>query len=351
MKSLNTESTRAEREKAAGGRSELRNLVAVVTGAASGIGRALAKTLAANGCHLALADIDPRGLAETISLLPSTCKATSYELDVSNREAYQAFVRQVISDHQHVDIVINNAGRLRLHSVQAGEYSEYELSLNVNFWGMLYGCKEFLPYLKTRPNAWLVNMSSGAGLVAFENYSSYNVAKFAVRGLTECLRNELRNTNIVVSCVFPGGVDTKLLDSCVYSPDAARSADALRGVLKRMSADEAAEIIVQGMLKKRGKILVGRDARILDMAARLFPEKYDLVLAKSRSKLFSDAMGIIVRMCSGNSGTWGKFAHAMPTIFVFERPALIFAQWLSSSFAEIVSFLTWTYDAIAMIVS
>ena len=135
--------------------NELQNMVAVITGAGSGIGRALANKLAANGCSLALADIDPSGLQETVNLLPSSCKATSYKLDVSDREAFQAFVKQVVADHQHVDILINNAGIVRLHSIQAGEYDDFEVSLNVNVWGVLYGCKEFLPYLKMRPKAWL----------------------------------------------------------------------------------------------------------------------------------------------------------------------------------------------------
>jgi len=259
--------------------SKLQNMVAVITGAGSGIGRALANKLAANGCSLALADIDPSGLQETVNLLPSSCKATSYKLDVSDREAFQAFVKQVVADHQHVDILINNAGVVRLHSIEAGEYDDYEVSFNVNVWGVLYGCKEFLPYLKMRPKAWLVNMSSGAGLVGFANYSSYNMAKFAVRGLTECLRNELRGTSVTVSCVYPGGVDTNLVKSCVYSKDAADSVERLSRVLKQMSADQAAEIIIRGMLKRRGRILVGRDVRMLEMAARLFPTNYDLIFA------------------------------------------------------------------------
>lgn len=260
--------------------NELQNMVAVITGAGSGIGRALANKLAANGCSLALADIDPSGLQETVNLLPSSCKATSYKLDVSDREAFQTFVKQVVADHQHVDILINNAGIVRLHSIQAGEYDDFEVSLNVNVWGVLYGCKEFLPYLKMRPKAWLVNMCSGAGLFGCANYSSYNMTKFAVRGLTESLRNELRGTSVTVSCVYPGGVDTNLLNSCVYSKDAADSVERLRRALKQMSADQAAEIILRGMLKKRGRIVLGRDVRVLDLAARLFPASYDLLFPK-----------------------------------------------------------------------
>jgi NAD(P)-dependent dehydrogenase (short-subunit alcohol dehydrogenase family) len=175
------------------------NKVAVITGAGSGIGRALAIQLAASGARLALLDLTQSALDETVSLLPESTIANTYVVDVADRESYQAFVAQVISDHDQVDIVINNAGIVRLHSIDQGSYVDYEKTFDTNVWGVLYGCKEFLPYLKQRPQAWLVNVSSGAGLIGIANYTSYNMSKFAVRGLTESLRSELRDTNIQVS--------------------------------------------------------------------------------------------------------------------------------------------------------
>ena len=257
---------------------KFQNMVAVITGAGSGIGRALTRKIAKNGCRLALADIDSIGLQETIGMLPKSCRAIGYKLDVSDRSSFQEFVKHVVADFGQVDIVINNAGVIRLHSIQNSSYEDYEISLNINVWGVLYGCKEFLPYLRSRPEAWLVNISSGAGIVCHAKYSSYNMSKFAVRALTESLRDELRGTNVAVMCVFPGGVDTNILKSCVHSKDATDDLDALRGTLRQMSSDEAAEAIIKGMIRKKNRVLVGRDVKIMDYVARLFPASYARVL-------------------------------------------------------------------------
>jgi NADP-dependent 3-hydroxy acid dehydrogenase YdfG len=253
--------------------------VAVVTGAGSGIGRALANQLAASGASLALADMNMAGLEETVANLPVKVKATTYKLDVSDRAAYQTFVKQVVADHGQVDAVINNAGIIRLHSMEQGTYEDYEKSLDVNFWGVIYGCKEFLPYLQKRPQAWLANMSSGAGLVGAANYTSYNASKFAVRGLTEALRNELRDSNITVSCIHPGGVSTNIESSGVHSKDAQKSAARLASNIKSMTADQAANIMLAGMAKGKKRILVGKDIKVVDIVARIFPSAYDSIFA------------------------------------------------------------------------
>ncbi len=260
--------------------NEFSGKVAVITGAGSGIGQALAKQLAASGAILVLADVNKRGLEDTVSLLPSAASASIYLLDVSDRAAYQRFVQQVIDDHQQVDVVINNAGIVRLHSMELGSYEDYEKSFDVNVWGVIYGCKEFLPYLKQRPKAWLANVSSGAGLIGIAKYTSYNTAKFAVRGLTEALRNELRDTPIVVSCVYPGGVNTNIQSSGVHSADAMESAKKLASAMEQMSPDEAAYTILAGMVKGKKRILVGRDIKILDILARLLPSAYDRFVAR-----------------------------------------------------------------------
>ena len=256
------------------------NKVAVITGAGSGIGRALAVQLADSGARLALADLTQTGLDDTVSLLPAQTIATTYTVDVADREAYQAFVAQVISDYGQVDIVINNAGIVRLHSIDQGSYEDYEKTFDTNVWGVLYGCKEFMPYLKQSPQAWLVNVSSGAGLVGIANYSSYNMSKFAVRGLTESLRNELRDTNIHVSCVHPGGVSTNIQKTGEHSDDARESAQKLQAATEQMTAEEAAGIILRDMARGKKRILVGRDVRILDVVARLLPSAYDRIVAR-----------------------------------------------------------------------
>jgi len=254
--------------------SVFKDKVVVITGAGSGIGRALALQLASEGANLALADINEAGLEETKNLSPQSSRCTTYQFNVADRVAYQDFVKQVIADHQHVDIVINNAGVVRLHSIEQGNYEDYEITFDINVWGVLYGCKEFIPYLKQRPQAWLANISSGSGIIGIENYSSYNASKFAVRSLTESLTNELLDTNITVSCIMPGGVSTNIQSSAVCSKDAANSSAKLKKVMDQMTADEAAQIILTGMAKGKKRILVGPDVKFADLIARLLPGSY-----------------------------------------------------------------------------
>ena len=137
-----------------------------------------------------------------------------------------------------------------------------------------------MPYLKQSQEAWLVNVSSGAGLVGIANYSSYNMSKFAVRGLTESLRNEMRDTNIHVSCVHPGGVSTNIQKTGEYSADARESAQKLQAAIEQMTAEEAASIILRDMARGKKRILVGRDVKILDVVARLLPTAYDRIVAR-----------------------------------------------------------------------
>lgn len=257
---------------------EFNGKVAVITGAGAGIGRALALQLAASGSLLALADIDAECLEGTKKLLPKTTSCITCQLDVSDRGAFQAFVKQVIAEYQHVDIVINNAGIVRLHSIVQGSYDDYDRTLEINLWGVLYGCKEFIPYLKQRPKAWLSNMSSAAGLIAATNYSSYNTSKFAVRGLTEALRSELFKTNVNVSCIHPGGVRTDINKSAVFSEDSAETGRKLDQMMNAMTPEKAADIILVGMVKGKKRILVGKDAKAYDIVARLFPGSYDVLV-------------------------------------------------------------------------
>lgn len=249
--------------------------IAVITGAGSGIGRALAQQLSASGAKLALVDVNQTGLDETVATLSSADHVTTYVLDVSDRDAYQDFVKQVITDHGQVDIVINNAGIIRLHSVEEGSYFDYEKTMDINFWGVLYGCKEFLPYLKQSPEAWLVNVCSADGLIGFANYSSYCSSKFAVRGLTDSLRAALRNTNVNVCCVFPGGINTNIANTAVISKEAEESGRRMVRAIQEMSPDDAARQIIKGMAKKKKRLLVGTDAKLLDILVRLFPVGMD----------------------------------------------------------------------------
>lgn len=249
--------------------------VAVVTGAGNGIGRALAQQLQLNGARLALVDLSRPGLDETVRSLSGSDGVTTYELDVSDRAAYQSFVAQVVEDHGQVDVVINNAGIIHLHSIEDGSYDDYEATMNVNFWGVLYGCKEFLPYLRQSPEAWLVNVCSADGLIGFANFSSYCSSKFAVRGYTDALRASLRKTNISVCCVYPGGVDTDIINTAVISEGAEETGKRVRRAMQGLSPERAAAAILKGMAKKKKRLLVGNDAKIVDLLVRLFPTSLD----------------------------------------------------------------------------
>ncbi len=252
-----------------------RNKVAVITGAGNGIGRDLAQQMASYGTRLALADINQDGLEKTVASLENPSQVTTYVVDVSDLTAYQQFVKQVVSDHSQVDIVINNAAIIHLHSIEDGDYEDYKKTMDINFYGVLYGCKEFLPYLKKSPEAWIANINSADGLIGLRNYSSYASSKFAVRGFTDSLRVELRDTNINVSSVHPAGVKTNISNTVVASDNAKDSVKKMKRAMEAMTSEEAAKVIIKGMARKQKRILVGIDAQILDKLVRLFPVSMD----------------------------------------------------------------------------
>ena len=166
---------------------QFKGRVAAVTGAASGIGRALAKDLARRGAHLALADIDDVGLAETVAQCEGLgVKITSQHLDVADRQAVYAWADRVVADHGAVNLVVTNAGVAMLGAmVESMSYQDFEWLMNINFWGVVYGTKAFLPHLKASGEGHIVNVSSAFGLISFPSQSAYNAAKFAVRGFTD----------------------------------------------------------------------------------------------------------------------------------------------------------------------
>ncbi|RMG31827.1 MAG: SDR family oxidoreductase [Bacteroidetes bacterium] len=256
---------------------------AVITGAASGIGRALAVALAAEGCHLALADLNEQGLKETQALLPAGVRSSLYPLDVADRQAVYAFADAVLQAHGPIDIVINNAGvAIANQTVAELSYEDFEWLMGINFWGMVYGSKAFLPYLLQRDAAWLVNISSLFGLIGFPTQSAYNASKFAIRGFTEALRQELHGSPLRVSCVHPGGIDTAIVANSRGFTDETARKEGMREFKKmaKTSPEKAAAIILRGMKKGKARILVGADARLLDRIQRLFPSGYPRFLRK-----------------------------------------------------------------------
>ncbi len=192
---------------------DFRGRVAAITGAGSGIGRALADALARRGAHLALSDIDDVGLAETVARCEGFgVKVTAQHLDVADRDSVYAWAERVVSDHGRVNLIINNAGVALGSTVESMSYGDFEWLMNINFWGVVYGSKAFLPYLKLSGEGHIVNVSSVFGLISVPSQSAYNAAKFAVRGFSDSLGMELEieGANVSVTTVHPGGVKTNI---------------------------------------------------------------------------------------------------------------------------------------------
>ncbi|WP_242109021.1 SDR family NAD(P)-dependent oxidoreductase [Luteimonas aquatica] len=265
--------------------------VAAITGAGSGIGRALALDLAARGCHLALSDIQADGLAQTAQRAAQArpgLKITTATLDVSRREAVFAWAEQVAREHGKVNLVFNNAGVALSATVEGMTYDDFEWLFGINFWGVVHGTKAFLPHLKASGEGHVVNISSVFGLAGIPGQSAYNASKFAVRGFTEALRQELDLAGLPVgaTCVHPGGIKTNIAR-------AARTSASIRDIgmderdrgekaekLFITTPEAAARTILQGVERNRRRVLIGRDARLLDRIVRLFPTSYHLVTTR-----------------------------------------------------------------------
>lgn len=266
---------------------ELAGTVAVVTGAASGIGRCLALRLARERCALALADVDASGLDETAAKVrPSGMRVSTHRVDVSSRAAMEAFRDAVVKEHGHVNLLINNAGVALMGNVADLTLEEIEWLIGINFWGVVHGVKLFLPLLQQQHQAHIVNVSSIFGMIAPPGNAPYCASKFAVRGFTEALRHECETAGgkIKVSTVHPGGIRTAIARharAAASVSNAERSAALTRfDQLARTSPEDAAERIVQGILRDEERILIGGDARFLDRLHRLFPVRYWPILLR-----------------------------------------------------------------------
>jgi len=268
----------------------MKNLVgknAAVTGAASGIGRMLAVNLANEGCNLAIADIDEAGLMETASLIGARVKVSTHIVDVSKREQVFRFAEEAALHHGGVDIIINNAGVALGDFLETVPLEDFEWLMGINFWGVVYGTMAFLPYLRERPEGHVVNISSINGIMPNPNNGPYCAAKFAVKGYTETLAQEMHGTNIRVSCVHPGGIKTNIarntrFNRAMYSLTREKAISLYENELFRTTAEEAARVIISGIKRNKRRILIGMDAKALDLITRFFP-----VTAVTLSTLFS----------------------------------------------------------------
>ena len=267
---------------------DFKNKVAAITGAASGMGRTLALELARRGCHLALSDVNEKGLQATQQLLSAyPVKVTTQIVDVAQRAQMAAWAQQTVQDHGKVNLIFNNAGVALGSTVEGASYEELEWIVGINFWGVVYGTKEFLPYIKKTGDGHIINISSLFGLTAQPTQSAYNATKFAVRGFTESLRQELdmENSGVSALCVHPGGIRTNIAN-------AAKVNDSLRSIgmnpeksaqtfnkLLRCPPEEAARQILEAVQKDKRRLLIGNDAKTLDLIQRILPTGYQKVTA------------------------------------------------------------------------
>ena len=268
--------------------------VAAITGAGSGMGRSLAVALARRGCEVAVSDIDERGLDETVRLVEgarprASLRVTSRRLDVADRDGVRAWAREVATEHGRCNFIFNNAGVAYAATVEGADPEDFARIIDINFWGVVYGTQAFLPYLKASGEGHVVNTSSLFGLIAFPGQGTYNSSKFAVRGFTEALRLELELTRAPVSatCVHPGGIKTNIAKASKMHRSIADLGiddfEHARGRFERalrVTADEAAEIILRGVQKNQRRVLVGTDARLLDLVQRILPGSYHGIVAR-----------------------------------------------------------------------
>ncbi|ORI17943.1 acetoin dehydrogenase [Rhodococcus sp. 1163] len=260
------------------------NKVAVVTGAGSGIGRALALDLAHRGARLALSDIDGEALTETVVLCEKIgARTVSYQLDVSDRAAMYFHADAVISEFGRVNLVVNNAGVALGADVLDMTWDDFEWVMNIDFWGVVNGSKAFLPALIESGEGHLVNVSSVFGLMGIPGQSAYNSAKFAVRGFTEALRQEMKVARhpVGVSCVHPGGIKTNIVANARGMADLGDHDAVVRRFeqIAVTSPTRAAKVILGGVERNKPRILIGPDARLFDLIPRVVGPRYQDILA------------------------------------------------------------------------
>ena len=262
--------------------------VAVVTGAGSGIGRALAHRLAALGAEVALSDVDGAAAGRTLEKCREYgARGRAYTLDVADREAVYDHARQVGEDFGRVNVVINNAGMALKATVGSMTDEQLHHLMNVNFWGVAHGSRAFLPLLASSGDGHLVNVSSVFGFVGIPTQSAYNASKFAVRGFTESLRQEmlLEGEPVRVSCVHPGGVRTNIARNARgIGPDDEGVIGTFEKAL-RTTPESAARTVVRGIERNRARILIGPDAYAIDALPRLMGGAYQRVVSRVAAKI------------------------------------------------------------------
>jgi NADP-dependent 3-hydroxy acid dehydrogenase YdfG len=285
---------------------DLRGKVVVITGAGSGIGRALAVAMTRRGANLAISDWNAESVAETARMIEGRgTKVLADSFDVSDRAAFEAHAQRVFDTFGRADIVINNAGVSLAAQVATMTYEDLEWVVDIDFWGVVHGTKAFLPHILERGDGAIVNVSSVYGLFGVPTQSGYNAAKFAVRGFTEALQQEVAGTDVLVTRVHPGGIKTNIVrhgrmrESMMGGGDPEQLAQQFENAV-RTTPERAAEIIVNGITKRKSRILIGPDAVLLDVTVRLLPVRYQKV------------MGLLGKLMLRDPQTEAAASHAAP---------------------------------------
>jgi short-subunit dehydrogenase len=272
----------------------IRGAAAAVTGAASGIGRALALELAARGCDVALADRDDAGLATLAAEISrdGPQKVTVHRVDVGEPRQIEEFAQAAIASHPGLNIVINNAGVALMGQFDEIDQAQMDWLMNINFWGVVHGTRAFLPHLNGLREAHIVNLSSIFGIIAPPGQTAYAAAKFAVRGFSEALRHELAAaaSPVRLSVVHPGGIATNIARNSrtgVGMTDNARRAQSIEQFESsaRTTPQAAALRIIHGIENNQPRILIGNDARLMDLLQRIRPATYWAPLARLVEKM------------------------------------------------------------------
>ncbi|MDG0969204.1 MAG: SDR family NAD(P)-dependent oxidoreductase [Porticoccaceae bacterium] len=270
--------------------------VAVITGAGSGMGRYLAVLLAKAGANVAICEINPTTLAETEAMVKAyPVKVTNHVLDVADKAAIDGLPAQVIDQHGQVDLVFNNAGVTVDSPFEDMSEQDWDWVININLHGVINGSRAFLPHLKQRPEAALINTSSIFGMITVPNQSVYHTAKFAVRGFTECLAKEFKDSNVQIHSVHPGHIGTNIVTNARMNTkeDKVNPMQEMMGKLigigstqeemadffrnNGMHPSRASNIILKGVLKNKSRIFIGADAKLMDLSQRLTPMHYDML--------------------------------------------------------------------------
>jgi NAD(P)-dependent dehydrogenase (short-subunit alcohol dehydrogenase family) len=269
--------------------------VAAITGAGSGIGRALAVELATKGCHVALSDVDDDGLAETVALVEhvaGSVKVSTAHVDVADRDAVEAWAGEVVEEFGRVNLIFNNAGVALSANVDAMTYDNFRWLMDINFWGVVHGTLAFLPHLRASGDGHVINISSVFGLLGIPSQSAYNAAKFAVRGFTDALRTELdiEQCGVSATTIHPGGIRTNIARNARFEfAEHEEAIDAEQAAvdfekLTRTTPEKAARLIIGAVEKNKRRALIGPDAHLFDAAARVSPRGSQWALGKILSR-------------------------------------------------------------------